>query len=145
MLILSLKRLEGGELYERIMQKKFFSEQDAAKLLRKIVGAIHYIHSKNIVHRDLKVFSSIFWIFMDHWKPENILITDFGLSKYWDPLKFSLRTICGSPGYVGKYSSSWLTLFSYAITAPEILAGKGYTNTTRVLVVKSIRRVIREK
>ena len=60
MLILSLKRLEGGELYERIMQKKFFSEQDAAKLLRKIVGAIHYIHSKNIAHRDLKVFSSIF-------------------------------------------------------------------------------------
>jgi calcium-dependent protein kinase len=49
----------GGELFDRIIAKTqsaegHYSEQDAASLIRDILDAIAYCHSKEIVHRDLK-------------------------------------------------------------------------------------------
>jgi predicted NAD/FAD-binding protein len=50
---------QPGELFDRIMAKTqsaegHYSERDAASLIRDILGAIAYCHSKGIVHRDLK-------------------------------------------------------------------------------------------
>jgi calcium-dependent protein kinase len=80
--------LEGGELYERILQMKRFCEKDAAKIIHQVLLALNYMHKKNIVHRDIK--------------PENILleckdlnsldikITDFGFARCYDPLEGGL-------------------------------------------------------
>lgn len=46
---------DGGELFDRIVQRKVFSEHDAAQVLSKIAGAICFLHDHKIVHRDLKV------------------------------------------------------------------------------------------
>lgn len=43
--------LEGGELYERILKMKFFSENQAANIINQILLAINYMHAKNIIHR----------------------------------------------------------------------------------------------
>ena len=43
--------LEGGELYERIVKLKQFREIDAAYIVKQILLAINYMHSKNIIHR----------------------------------------------------------------------------------------------
>jgi serine/threonine protein kinase len=51
--------LEGGELYERILKIKRFSERDAGTIVHQVLLALNYMHKKNIVHRDIK--------------PENIL------------------------------------------------------------------------
>ncbi|KAJ0399737.1 hypothetical protein P43SY_009318 [Pythium insidiosum] len=95
----------GGELFDRIVEKNFYSEKEARDLVKVLLETIHYCHQKNVVHRDLK--------------PENLLLTsrdddadiklaDFGFAKR--AVGDDLATACGTPGYV----------------APEILQGKPY-------------------
>lgn len=50
----------GGELFDRIIDKfeseeGHYAEFEAAKLIRDVVDAIKYCHTRGIVHRDLKV------------------------------------------------------------------------------------------
>lgn len=49
----------GGELFDKIIELNSFNEKQAAEIVRQLLEAINYAHSKDIVHRDLK--------------PENIL------------------------------------------------------------------------
>ena len=101
---LILEHLNGKELFDQIKERGYYSEKDAAKILRCILNALVVLHSNNIVHRDLKPENLIF-------RDENLnslVIIDFGLSTTCrDGPQF---TRCGSPGYV----------------APEILNNQGY-------------------
>lgn len=49
-----LELLRGGELLDRIRKKERFTEDEASQIMRKLVNAVHFIHSKGVVHRDLK-------------------------------------------------------------------------------------------
>lgn len=49
----------GGELFDRIKQEGQFCEQSAVLVFKQILEAIEYLHSRNIVHRDLKVMISL--------------------------------------------------------------------------------------
>jgi serine/threonine protein kinase len=106
-----MELVTGGELFDRIIARQHFSENDARDLIHVLIETIRHMHSYGIVHRDLK--------------PENILfqtsapdapikIADFGLAKLYQPSDEgdSLKTLCGTPGYV----------------APEVLKNRnGYT------------------
>ncbi|RHY11514.1 hypothetical protein DYB28_006403, partial [Aphanomyces astaci] len=46
--------IAGGELFDRIVEKTFYSENEARELVRILLGAIKYCHDHNVVHRDLK-------------------------------------------------------------------------------------------
>ncbi len=59
-----LELMTGGEvsstvtknqLFDRIVEKEHYSEQEAADTIKPIVDAIRYCHSMDIIHRDLKV------------------------------------------------------------------------------------------
>ena len=43
--------LTGGELFDRIIKQKQFTEQQAAHCMKQILSAINYCHKHNIVHR----------------------------------------------------------------------------------------------
>ena len=57
---LVLELMTGGELFETILEKSSFSEQEAKELILPIVDAIKYCHSLGIVHRDIKPENLLF-------------------------------------------------------------------------------------
>jgi len=60
-LYLVLELMEGGELFDRIVDRGHFTEKDAQGVAYKLIGALKHMHDKGIAHRDLK--------------PENMLMT----------------------------------------------------------------------
>ena len=77
-----MELMEGGELFDYVVQKGTLTEEEASKIVKKVTSALVYMHSKNIVHRDLKPENLLL-----RRKPKNaydsveVKIIDFGLSK----------------------------------------------------------------
>ena len=95
----------GGELFDRIVEAEFFSEQMAAQIFRQILLALSYCHSENVVHRDLKPEN---FLFVDKTEQSDLKIIDFGLSKIMGSGKLQrMKTRAGTPYYI----------------SPEVLAG----------------------
>lgn len=45
----------GGELFDRICEQGKFTEKDASQTIKQVLGAVDYLHSKNVVHRGKSV------------------------------------------------------------------------------------------
>ncbi|KAA3485157.1 Calcium-dependent protein kinase 11 [Gossypium australe] len=72
----------GGELFDRIVAKGHYSEREAAKLIKTIVGVVEACHSLGVMHRDLKPENFLF----DSPGDDAVLkATDFGLSIFYKP------------------------------------------------------------
>lgn len=102
----------GGELFDQIVERGHFSEQDASAIMKQIFSALAYLHERKIVHRDLKP-ENVLCASKDPTVLPQVKIADFGLSKVVGH-ETTLRTACGSPSYV----------------APEVLSRSydGYTD-----------------
>lgn len=102
---LVMELVTGGELFDRIVEKGSYTEQDASGLIKQILEAVDYMHCQGVVHRDLKPENLLYY---SPDEDSKIMISDFGLSKMED--SGVMATACGTPGYV----------------APEVLAQKPY-------------------
>ncbi|CAD8176434.1 unnamed protein product [Paramecium pentaurelia] len=102
-LYLVLDYCQGGDLSYHIANQGKFSEEAARFYAAEILLAIEYLHTKDIIYRDMK--------------PENILLdiqghvklADFGLSKEGVSDQDKAKSFCGSPAYL----------------SPDILSQKG--------------------
>ena len=47
--------MTGGELFEDIVAREFYSEADASHCIQQILESVNHCHTGGIVHRDLKV------------------------------------------------------------------------------------------
>ncbi|KAJ3357817.1 ribosomal 40S subunit protein S1B [Entophlyctis luteolus] len=103
---LVMERVTGGELFDEIVKRGKYSEDDAAKIVHKMLLAVDYLHGIDIAHRDLKPENLLL---SEPGPNSKIMISDFGLSKILND-QTAMRTACGTPGYV----------------APEVLRKKGY-------------------
>jgi len=96
-LFIVLELAEGGELFEKIIEKTKFNEVEAKLHFYQIASAIQYLHLKKICHRDLKP-ENVLLCTLNEAKPI-VKITDMGLSKFVH-LGTVLRTFCGTPNYL---------------------------------------------
>lgn len=102
-LYLVMEYASGGELFDYLVAHGRMKEKEARAKFRQIVSAVQYLHSKNVIHRDLKAENLLLDADM------NIKIADFGFSNTFSAGN-KLDTFCGSPPYA----------------APELFQGKKY-------------------
>uniref|UniRef100_A0A6I8P4P0 Ribosomal protein S6 kinase n=1 Tax=Ornithorhynchus anatinus TaxID=9258 RepID=A0A6I8P4P0_ORNAN len=100
--------MRGGELLDRILRQKFFSEREASSVLHTVCKTVEYLHSQGVVHRDLKP-SNILYV-DESGNPECIRICDFGFAKQLRAENGLLMTPCYTANFV----------------APEVLKRQGY-------------------
>jgi len=102
---LVFERVFGYDLFNTIERRKFvpFSDIEGRKIFKQILKAIRYCHSKEVVHRDIKLEN----ILMDN--NGKVTVIDFGLCDIVKRGVHSLR-FCGSIDYV----------------APEVLSKNSY-------------------
>lgn len=93
--VLIMEYVNGGELFDAIVERGSYSEKDAADITQQVLLALKVLHENHIIHRDLK--------------PENLLIqntddgktlckiADFGLSDIFT--NEQMQTYCGTVGY----------------------------------------------
>lgn len=105
---LVMELMRGGELLDRILRQRCFSEREASDVLYTTARTMDYLHSQGVVHRDLKP-SNI--LYMDEsGNPESIRICDFGFAKQLRAENGLLMTPCYTANFV----------------APEVLKRQGY-------------------
>ncbi|KAF1784025.1 Calcium/calmodulin-dependent/calcium-dependent protein kinase [Phytophthora cactorum] len=86
-LILVMELMEGGELFDAIVDKGRFSEREAVHVARCILSAIQHMHERGVVHRDLKPENMLLAVSTrrgrreDVASPLDIKIIDFGFAK----------------------------------------------------------------
>jgi calcium-dependent protein kinase len=98
--------LTGGELFDQLVAEKQFSEDKASKIMKKIMGAVAFMHSYKIAHRDLKPEN---FMFENCEHDAEIKLIDFGMAKKFTHHS-SLETSVGTPTY----------------SAPEVLSEGSY-------------------
>ncbi|KAK9493631.1 kinase-like domain-containing protein [Lipomyces doorenjongii] len=128
-----LEYASGGELFDYILEHKYLKDNSACRLFAQLVSGVDYLHSKGIVHRDLKLEN----LLLD--KHKNIIITDFGFANVFNPDDIMsgrqtadlMSTSCGSPCYAapelvvseGKYSGRKVDVWSCGVILYAMLAG----------------------
>uniref|UniRef100_A0A914UIY4 Uncharacterized protein n=1 Tax=Plectus sambesii TaxID=2011161 RepID=A0A914UIY4_9BILA len=105
-LILELCR--GGELLDKILHQKFFSEREAAAVMLKVATVVAYLHSNQVVHRDLKPSNLMYADTSGG--PDSLRVIDFGFAKQLRADNGLLMTPCYTAQFV----------------APEVLKKQGY-------------------
>lgn len=89
---------------DMVKKRRCLSLPEVRRLTIQLCGAIKYMHTRNVIHRDLKMGN----LFLD--KDMNLKIGDFGLAAVlvskdeyqgiYDNAKMRRTTLCGTPNYI---------------------------------------------
>ena len=96
-MLIIMEYINCGNLFSFVKKRRKLNEKTAKFLFRQIIQGIKYIHSKNIVHRDIKLENILIDL------NNNIKICDFGISKIFpdnSSNKMLLFDKCGTPMYM---------------------------------------------
>ena len=132
--------IEGSDLEEVIKRNGRLPVDKALNIFKQILSALSYVHSKGIIHRDIKPKN----ILID--KNGSVKLTDFGIAKtLYSNVKTSTGSYLGAPAYSspeqmdGRKVDSRSDIYSLGITLYEMLAGKGPYSSS------SIEQILKEK
>lgn len=101
--MITMEYISCGDLLSYVRKRSKLTETVAKFIFKQIIRALKYIHSRGVVHRDIKLDNILIDI------NSNIKICDFGVAKKFKKNEV-LNEQCGTPAYI----------------APEIFKGNGY-------------------
>ncbi|XP_063982067.1 ribosomal protein S6 kinase 2 beta [Diachasmimorpha longicaudata] len=105
---LILELLKGGELLDRLLERRNFTEREAAEVTFTIANVVNYLHENGVVHRDLKPSNILYS--KPGGDPGSLCICDLGFAKQLRAENGLLMTPCYTANFV----------------APEVLKRQGY-------------------
>lgn len=127
----------GGELFDKIIEKKRFTETEASQLMEQMLSAVVFCHKAGIVHRDLKPENTLYATK----KPDSIIrVIDFGTSieASLDQLHEKIGTV-SFPPLIYTCLKRFLTVLSHitslrkysrATTTPNVMCGHLVSSST---------------
>ncbi|CAJ0565199.1 unnamed protein product, partial [Mesorhabditis spiculigera] len=122
-LFIVLELASGGEMYDRVVSKGRYSEQEARQALKMLLAGLAYLHSIRVTHRDLKPENLLY---ADTRPEARLLITDFGLAHQSTYSGETMTETCGTPEYI----------------APELLLRVPYTDKVDMWAVGVIAYIL---
>ena len=102
-LLIIMENISGGDLLTFVKKRTKLTEKICKFIFKQLLLSLKYIHSKNIIHRDIKLDNILIDL------NNNIKLCDFGVGKQIRENEL-LKEQCGTPAYI----------------APEILENRGY-------------------
>jgi len=95
-IFLVMEYCQGGELFERLVNEGVFGEESTMWVMRQVLEAVSYCHSRGVAHRDLKPEN---FLFLDNETNSPLKLIDFGLACPFN--EYTVMTTCaGTPYYV---------------------------------------------
>ena len=114
--------IDGQNLAEELAENGAFNEQQVRELLIDLLSVLQFVHSNNVIHRDIKPKNII------RRKSDNkLVLVDFGAAKFTSPSSLSVTgTVIGSAEYIApeqamgkpKFASD---LYSLGVTCIHLL------------------------
>lgn len=115
---------KGGELFDEIIKRTKFTENDAAELMTSLLSCINYCHQNGLVHRDLKPENILL---EENMEMDDMKVIDFGLAARFQPgekLRESVGTIYYmAPEVLERDYDSKVDIWSAGVICYILLAG----------------------
>lgn len=102
--------ISGGDMFEYIIQRDQIGERNVKHAMWQVIQGIVYLHSRNIVHRDIKLEN----VLVAQRNPLWLQLTDFGFANFVDPASEGANRDLNSLVGTGSYM------------APEVIDGTGH-------------------
>lgn len=100
----------GGDLFDYVVQRPTLDEREVKHTVWQVMHGVHYLHERNIVHRDIKLEN----VLVSQASPLRLQLTDFGFANFIDPSSKApardLNSVVGTGSYM----------------APEVIDGRGH-------------------
>lgn len=136
----------GGDLFDRLDDQPdiHYDEQQCSRVVKQIASATRYLHSKTVIHRDLKLEN---FLFSTPASDSQLKMIDFGLSKHFDlgqvhHEKIGTPYTCAPEVLRGSYdekSDIWsMGVITYLLLSGETPFGGCYENECMADVRQSI-------
>ncbi|KAK1232466.1 serine/threonine-protein kinase gin4 [Marasmius sp. AFHP31] len=125
-LFLVLEYVEGGELFDFLVNRGRLPPADARAFFKQIILGLNYAHTFSIIHRDLKPEN----ILIASLDPPLLKIADWGMAAFAPPT-LQLETSCGSPHYASpeivngeRYQGNATDIWSCGVILFALLTGR---------------------